>query len=137
MVVIDPIESECKLLGLIVGFQTFTQAFVMTGGGPLNSTMLYALYTYINAFTFLKMGYASALAWVMFVLILLFTGSPHRDLPSVGDASAYGVLQAAVNRELHLKRTPQLAFQYDPTVERGMRLSRLIDDLDPGEPADE
>ncbi|MGH8873639.1 MAG: carbohydrate ABC transporter permease [Acidimicrobiia bacterium] len=61
------------VLGFIVGFQTFTQAFVMTGGGPLNSTLLYALYTYINAFTFLKMGYASALAWVMFVLILAWT----------------------------------------------------------------
>lgn len=61
------------VLGFIVAIQTFTQAFVMTGGGPLNSTMLYALYTYLNAFTFLKMGYASALAWVMFVLILIWT----------------------------------------------------------------
>jgi ribosome-binding factor A len=46
------------------------------------------------------------------------------------------VLQAAINRELRLKRTPLLAFEYDPTVERGMRLSRLIDELAPDEHAD-
>jgi ribosome-binding factor A len=38
-----------------------------------------------------------------------------------------------VNRELHLKRTPQLTFEYDPTVERGVRLSRLIDELNEDE----
>jgi ribosome-binding factor A len=46
-----------------------------------------------------------------------------------GLASSHGVLQQRVNRELHLKRTPQLTFEYDPTVERGIRLSRLIDEL--------
>jgi ribosome-binding factor A len=45
--------------------------------------------------------------------------------------SSHGVLQAAVNRELHLKRTPQLSFQYDPTIEEGVRLTRLIDELAP------
>jgi ribosome-binding factor A len=44
---------------------------------------------------------------------------------------AAGVLQAAVNRELHLRRTPQLAFAYDPSVERGVRMTRLIDELAP------
>jgi ribosome-binding factor A len=38
-----------------------------------------------------------------------------------------------VNRELRLKRTPQLTFEYDPTVERGVRLSRLIDEFNPDE----
>ena len=60
-----------------------------------------------------------------------------RDATLAGLASSHGVLQAAVNRELHLKRTPQLAFEYDPTVERGVRLSKLIDELAPGEHADE
>ncbi len=46
-------------------------------------------------------------------------------------ASAHGVLQARLNRELRLKRTPQLAFEYDPTVERGVRMSHLIDELAP------
>jgi ribosome-binding factor A len=50
--------------------------------------------------------------------------------------SSHAVLQAAVNRELHLKRTPLLSFQYDPTIERGMRLSRLIDQLAPDERTD-
>jgi ribosome-binding factor A len=59
-----------------------------------------------------------------------------RDASLAGLNSSHGVLQAAINRELRLKRTPQLAFEYDPTVERGMRLSRLIDELAPDEHAD-
>src|SRR3712207_1309522 len=50
-----------------------------------------------------------------------------------GLESSRTVLQAKLNRELHLKRTPQLAFEYDPTVERGVRLSKLIDELAPDE----
>jgi len=46
--------------------------------------------------------------------------------------SAAGILQSRVNRELHLRRTPQLAFQYDQSVEHGVRMTKLIDDLDPG-----
>src|SRR5919108_3303461 len=56
-----------------------------------------------------------------------------RQSTLAGLQSSHGVLQARVNRELHLKRTPQLAFEYDPTVERGVRLSRLIDELAPDE----
>ena len=48
-----------------------------------------------------------------------------------GLQSSHGVLQSRVNRELRLKRTPQLTFEYDPTIERGVRLSRLIDELAP------
>jgi ribosome-binding factor A len=43
--------------------------------------------------------------------------------------SSRGLLQARLNRELHLKRTPQLTFEYDPTVERGVKLTQLIDEL--------
>jgi ribosome-binding factor A len=46
--------------------------------------------------------------------------------------SAAGLLQARVNRQLHLRRTPQLVFHYDQSVEQGVRMSKLIDDLDPG-----
>jgi len=56
-----------------------------------------------------------------------------RDATLEGLQSSHGVLQSRVNSELHLKRTPQLTFQYDPTVERGVRLSRLIDELNPDE----
>jgi len=61
------------IMGVIGSFQAFTQSFVMTGGGPNNATLFYVLYLYQNAFQFLKMGYASALAWVLFLIILCFT----------------------------------------------------------------
>jgi ribosome-binding factor A len=48
-----------------------------------------------------------------------------------GLAAAHGVLQARLARELRLKRTPQLTFEYDPTVERGVRMTQLIDELAP------
>jgi ribosome-binding factor A len=51
---------------------------------------------------------------------------------------AAGVLQARVNRELHLRRTPLLAFAYDESVERGVRMSKLIDELAPADdPSDD
>jgi ribosome-binding factor A len=48
-----------------------------------------------------------------------------------GLQAAHGVLQARLGRELRMKRTPQLAFEYDPTVERGVRMTQLIDELAP------
>jgi ribosome-binding factor A len=53
-----------------------------------------------------------------------------------GLESSRGILQRRVNQELHLKRTPQLVFEYDPTVERGVRLSKLIDELTPDDRAE-
>lgn len=61
------------VLGIIGTFQVFTGAYIITAGGPANSTLFYVLYLYNNAFKFFKMGYASALAWVLFVIILIFT----------------------------------------------------------------
>ena len=60
------------VMGLIGSFQYFTQVFVMTNGrgGPADSTMMYALYLYRNAFAYLRMGYASAMAWFLFIIIL-------------------------------------------------------------------
>ena len=52
-----------------------------------------------------------------------------------GLTAAHGVLQARVGRELRMKRTPQLAFEYDPTVEHGVRMSQLIDELAPEDPS--
>jgi ribosome-binding factor A len=54
-----------------------------------------------------------------------------REATLAGLESSHGVLQSRINRELRLKRTPQLTFEYDPTIERGVRLSRLIDELAP------
>jgi ribosome-binding factor A len=54
-----------------------------------------------------------------------------------GLAAAHGVLQAHIARELRLRRTPVLTFEYDPTVERGVRLTKMIDELAPDDPHDE
>jgi ribosome-binding factor A len=67
------------------------------------------------------------------VYVSVLGSEAKRDATLAGLESAHGILQSRVNRELRLKRTPQLVFEYDPTVERGVRLSRLIDELAPGE----
>jgi multiple sugar transport system permease protein len=59
--------------GIIGSFQVFTQAYVMTQGGPANATLFYVMYLYQQAFVYFKMGYASSLAWVLFVIVLIIT----------------------------------------------------------------
>lgn len=59
--------------GTIWAFQYFTIAFVMTDGGPANATLFYSLYLYRNAFEYLKMGYASAMAWILFIVVMAAT----------------------------------------------------------------
>ncbi len=61
------------ITGLIGSFQVFTQSYVMTAGGPGESTMFYMLHLYRQAFQSLRMGYAAALAWVLFLIILILT----------------------------------------------------------------
>jgi len=61
------------ITGLIGWFQYFTLPYIMTQGGPMQSTEVYAYYLFQNAFTFFKMGYASALSWLLFVIIVTFT----------------------------------------------------------------
>jgi multiple sugar transport system permease protein len=61
------------IMGLIGAFQIFTQAFIMTRGGPVDTTLFYAYALFNNAFQYMKMGYASALAWVLFGIILTLT----------------------------------------------------------------
>ncbi len=58
---------------IISAFQQLTLALVLTGGGPLKSTYFYAMYVYENAFKYFKMGYSSANAWFMFVIVLVLT----------------------------------------------------------------
>jgi len=62
-----------SLTGMIGMFQYFTQGWLLTEGGPNNATEFYSIYLYRNAFQFFKMGYASALAWILFLVILAFT----------------------------------------------------------------
>lgn len=63
------------VLGIITTFQVFAVIFVLTDGmgGPLNSTLVYLIYLYRNAFNFFRMGFASAMAWILFVIILFLT----------------------------------------------------------------
>jgi len=61
------------ILGIISSFQVFNSAFIMTGGGPVNSTLFYMLHIYEQAFTHWKMGYASALSVVLFLFVLVLT----------------------------------------------------------------
>jgi multiple sugar transport system permease protein len=61
------------VIGIIGSFQVFTTAFIATNGGPQNATLFYVLYLYRNAFDYFKMGYASALAWVLFLIVLGLT----------------------------------------------------------------
>ncbi|HMN26562.1 MAG TPA: sugar ABC transporter permease [Caldilineaceae bacterium] len=61
------------VLGVIGSFQVFTQAYIMTGGGPADSTLFYMFYLYRRAFVFHNMGYASAMAWILFVIIFVLT----------------------------------------------------------------
>lgn len=61
------------VMAVIGSFQYFTQAYVMTEGGPLNSTLFYNLYLYQKAYKEYQMGYASAMAWIMFIIIMILT----------------------------------------------------------------
>jgi multiple sugar transport system permease protein len=72
--IISPIILYNVVIGIIDSFQNFTPAFVITNGGPANASLFYGLYLYNNAFKFFRMGYAAALAWLMFLIILALTG---------------------------------------------------------------
>src|SRR5207253_8109558 len=61
------------IMGLIATLQIFTQSFIMTQGGPIDSTLFYAYHLFNNAFRFLQMGYASALGWFLFLAVFLLT----------------------------------------------------------------
>jgi multiple sugar transport system permease protein len=69
----SPVIFFSLLIGMIGSWQVFTSGYVMTAGGPANSTLFYVLYLYRNGWQYFKMGYASALAWVLVVIILLLT----------------------------------------------------------------
>jgi len=71
---LTPVILFNVIIGLIHGFQYFVPPYVITGGGPADATLVYSLYLYDTAFQYFKMGYASAMAWVLFLLILIVTG---------------------------------------------------------------
>jgi multiple sugar transport system permease protein len=71
-----PIIFFNLIMQLINGFTVFSQAFIISGGRgePADSTLVYALYLYLRAFAYNEMGYGSALAWVLVLIIAVFTG---------------------------------------------------------------
>jgi len=71
---LTPVIFFNLVMGVIHSFQYFTQAYIMTAGGPEESTLFYALYLFDRAWRYLDMGYASAMAWVLFVIVMVLTG---------------------------------------------------------------
>lgn len=71
---LTPVIFFNLVMGVIGVFQYFTQVYIMTQGGPGDSTRVYALYLFERAWRYLDMGYASAMAWVLFLLIMTLTG---------------------------------------------------------------
>jgi multiple sugar transport system permease protein len=74
-----PVILYNLVIGIIGTFQYFTEVYVLTSGltggigGPAKSTLFYNIYLYSNAFRYMNMGYASALAWILFIIVLLLT----------------------------------------------------------------
>jgi multiple sugar transport system permease protein len=71
---LTPVIFFNLVMGIIGAFQAFTEAYIMTQGGPEDSTFFYALYLFQRAWRYLDMGYASAMAWVLFLGIMTVTG---------------------------------------------------------------
>lgn len=72
---LTPVVFFNAIIQTIEGFKSFTPAFIISGGtgNPINSTLFYTLYLYQEAFEFFRMGYASALAWILLVIVAVFT----------------------------------------------------------------
>lgn len=70
---LSPILFFNLVMQLIHAFMAFTQSFLITKGGPVDSTLFYAVYLYERGFTYFEMGYASALAWFLLLIVSLFT----------------------------------------------------------------
>jgi multiple sugar transport system permease protein len=69
----SPIILYNLVMAFIWGFQDFTLPQLLTAGGPNQATLFYSLYLYLNAFVYLRMGKAAALAWILFAIIVIFT----------------------------------------------------------------
>ena len=70
---LSPTTFMLLILSIINSFKVFEQSYIMTKGGPAHATMTMVLYIYSNAFVWLKMGYASAMAYILAIIILVLT----------------------------------------------------------------
>jgi multiple sugar transport system permease protein len=71
---ISPVIFFNLIIGIIGTLQVFTLPYIMTQGGPARATYFYTMYLYDNVFQYLKVGYASAMAWIQLLMILALTG---------------------------------------------------------------
>jgi multiple sugar transport system permease protein len=78
----SPVTFFNLVMGIIGTFQVFTAGYLITNGGPQNATLFYVLYMYRNLFLYLDTGYAAALAWVLFVIIMVLTAFIFRGVGS-------------------------------------------------------
>jgi multiple sugar transport system permease protein len=76
--ILSPVIFFNLVIGIVASFQVFTNAFVMTNGGPQNATLFMVLYIYLNGFRLFKMGYAASLSWMLFCIIMIFTAIQFR-----------------------------------------------------------
>lgn len=72
---LSPVIFFNLVMGVINAFQYFTNAYILTQGGPQDSTTFYALYLFHRSWRYLDMGYASAMAWILFIIIMSITAS--------------------------------------------------------------
>lgn len=70
---LSPIIFFNLIMQVIHAFMAFTQSFLITKGGPVDSTLFYAVYLYERGFSYFEMGYASAMAWILLIIVALFT----------------------------------------------------------------
>jgi multiple sugar transport system permease protein len=70
---ISPVIYFNLVMGIIGTLQIFAVPYIMTAGGPARSTLFYAMHLYDNAFRYMRMGYACAMAWILFIIIILLT----------------------------------------------------------------
>jgi multiple sugar transport system permease protein len=70
---LSPVLFFNLIMQTIAGFMVFTQGFIVTNGGPMDTTLFYAIYLYQKGFGYFQMGYASALAWILLAIIGMFT----------------------------------------------------------------
>jgi ABC-type sugar transport system permease subunit len=73
MPLLSPTHFFMLVTGVIGSFQVFDSVFLMTGGGPGNDSRVYSLYLFQQAFRYQHMGYASAMAWILFLIIFVIT----------------------------------------------------------------
>ncbi|CAM4020573.1 carbohydrate ABC transporter permease [Lederbergia lenta] len=79
MPMLTPVIFFNLIMQMVSGFMTFTQSFLITSGGPLDSTLFYAVYLYEKGFTHFQMGYASAMAWILLLIVAAFTAIVFRS----------------------------------------------------------